>query len=95
MGVIAQAWPWSGSGLRLPPRTVWPLTQLLDAAATTTAKRRKQHARKLPERTRGVNPVDFNDGVDPWQISSLVVDLKHGRKPSQSEALRLDALDGG
>ena len=95
MGVIAQAWPWSGSGLRLLPWTVWSLTQLLDAEATTTAKRRKQHARKLPERTRGVNPVDCSDGVDPWQSSSLFIDLKHGRKPDQSYALRLDALDAG
>jgi hypothetical protein len=36
--------------------TVWSLTQLLDAEATTTAKVGREHARKLPERTGDVNP---------------------------------------
>src|ERR1700733_13161126 len=40
------------------------LTQLLDAEATTTAKSRRQHARKLPERTGGVNPRLLAAAID-------------------------------
>src|ERR1700677_4485140 len=47
LGVIAQERPWNGSATATPSMTVWPLTHLLDAEATTTAKSRKQHARKL------------------------------------------------
>jgi hypothetical protein len=38
-----------------PSMTVRSLTQLLDAGATTTAKSRRQHVRKLPEGPYVVN----------------------------------------
>jgi hypothetical protein len=44
------------------------LTQLLDAGATTTAKGSRQHARKLPERTRRVNSL----------ILAAVIELQDG-----------------
>jgi hypothetical protein len=37
--------------------TVRSLTHLLDVGATTTAKSRRQHVRKLPERAQVVNPL--------------------------------------
>jgi hypothetical protein len=38
-------------------QTVWSLTQLLDAEATTTAQVGRKHVRKVPERTGDVNPL--------------------------------------
>jgi hypothetical protein len=66
--------------------TVQPLTHLLNVGATTTAKSRRQHVRKLPEGAHVVNllfcglfllqgskdcPLAVVTGVPPWPI------LKH------------------
>jgi hypothetical protein len=94
LGVIAQEWPWSG--LQLPPWTVaaHPAT---GCESDNNGEEKEATCKKVTGEDPSRQPALRSAAIEltGGKISSLFIDLKRGPKPSEPDALRLDAPDAG